>query len=1206
MWYSPSFSFMTLPLIQSFFTIVVIALAWKFVKPYFHPHERAEGRGPPPSPRNYFTNAHDFIIENFVAHTINYTQTEDARRADEYERCKKAEEDERWRWADDGGSRQFLWLIDVTQYSRAALKKLLTRAMPSAMLYSEERAYAPRCDEGTRLSLRNRVVQWGQSDGEVQRLLWLSGPAAIGKSAVAQTVAEELKNVALLGAAFFFSRANNQEDPSVVIPTLVYQLAALLPEYKLIIGQRYKEDPLIFNKDRRSQFEELICDPFLPDLSHQPLTLVSYLSERLLTSLRHRPLLIVLDGLDECKGRDAQCEFVKMIAHHAQRDQDSRLRWMICSRPESHLKVAFSSEDCQGVFRHEKLEVDDSEAQKDALHILQTGFNDIKKRYPYQLNHDWPDQDRVGFIADQALGHLGFASSIIRFIGDQDYDNPSGQLEVCLKFLERSSNSGGPNPLRALDLLYTQIMIGVQKDALPITQRVLGLLIMYGNEWLSTIVHADFLGLDRKDFYRSLQRLHSVISVPPPHEACHKPIHIYHTSFPDYLMDAARAGEFVLDERAVHLEVACRLSHFCKNPPGDVVSRMQTAKSTQLLICKGTLSESTWPLSSGMRIVVDALCDFCHGACLRIPRRFLVSLEPSLEGSIIDSIDSKWSGKIPDFLFSYLLLLLSEREPDESSTIKALKKIAQKVPLGAILGPEDHAYVPRCREDTRQSLCGRLSAWLQETKTIQPLLWIFGPAGVGKSAVAQTLVKDAKAQGHVRVASFFFQRNLGSDPDVVIPSLIYQMALLLPSYRLIVVQRFEEDPFIFGKSRCSQFKELISDPFLPDLSHRPFTFLSYLSEQLLASLFHHPLLIVLDGLNECNSRDAQREFVEMIARHGQRDRYSRLRWMLCSRPEPHLTLAFSSAESQGISRHERLEIDNDEAQKDVLCFLRKGFEDIRKRYPDQLAHDWPHLSYIDFIAEQASGVFVLASTIIRFIGDRQYDDPSLRFRICLRILESIDPSDHLSPLHSLDTFYTQILSDIPTTTLPTTQLILGLLILYGDERHTVPVHANFLGLDQATFYHSLQCLHSVVTVPPASEANTTPIRIHHASFYDYLMNRARAGRFYLDEGAVHLYVARRGLEWLSHCCKEPSDLQALPELTWPLGPTLSHNQSVLDSVCEFAFTSCSRAFSQLPKAPLSALIQESKNFNFNVAYSKWEDEMREFTLFLQSLVSSDA
>ncbi|KAF5352341.1 hypothetical protein D9756_006306 [Leucocoprinus leucothites] len=479
-----------------------------------------------------FAGAHDFIIYNAQMNDGPLNEdpefTEKARRTRNGVRTEKESQAEEEKQAEK------------------ALQLLAIKGIPGAMLDSKDRGYVPRCNEDTRTALRGRIVEWGRKDEEPKRLLWLSGPAGVGKSAVAQTVAEELKEGGLLGGVFFFSRPNNRSDPDAVVPTLVYQLALQFPEYQRIIARQLKRDPLILNRNRRSQFKELIINPFL-SLTSQ------------LHTIAQKPLVIVLDGLDECNDREAQCEFVEMISHHMRLEGPAlRLRWMICSRPEPDIKVSFSSEDCKAMCLRKKLEVHDTEAQKDARRILNKGFAEIRQRYPDQLTQEWPDMDQVRFIAERASGHLGFASFIVRFVGDKVYDDPFGQLQVCLRFLKQSGSSKDLNPLHALDLLYTQILSDIPANIFSTTRHILGLLILYGSELLTAAALVNFLGHTQQSFYRALRRLHSVITVPSSAEAATKPIQVYHASFADYLKDPARAGKFVLDEGAVHFDVAMR------------------------------------------------------------------------------------------------------------------------------------------------------------------------------------------------------------------------------------------------------------------------------------------------------------------------------------------------------------------------------------------------------------------------------------------------------------------------------------------------------------------------------------------------------------------------------------------------------------------------------------------------------------------------
>ncbi|KAJ3562612.1 hypothetical protein NP233_g9464 [Leucocoprinus birnbaumii] len=540
---------------------------------------------------------------------------DEEKRAVEYAQWKRLEEVERERKGEE------------------ALQKLAAIRVSGAMLNRVERVgYVPRCDEETRESLRGRLTEWGRKiDAIEQRLLWLSGPAGVGKSAVAQSVAEALKDDEIFGACFFFSRPNNRSDPDGVIPTLVYQLALLLLPYKHVLGQRLKENPEILNQDRRTQFEELIANIFHPDFSKRPFTLLTYLSQQLLQYISHRSVVIVIDGLDECNSHDAQREFVELIGGYACLGHDSRLRWMIFSRPDPQITAAFDAIEDQAICRRETVEVDDKEAQNDALRILTKGFANIRKRYPQQLHPNWPAQSHVHLIAERASGHLGFASTIIRFIGDTHFNNPSAQLEACLEFL-RKSRSGDRNPLHALDLLYTRILSDIPKDTFSTTLLLLGVVILHGNERLTAHVLANFLGLGQAAFYSSLHQLHSVLLIPTPETAREACIQVYHASFSDYLRDQARAGQYSLNEGDLHLYVVRRgfkwLSHLSQKP--------------------SNLPEPQWvPNAASRKAVIDNLCKYSFAASWQafhgVPEKDILILKAEIENFEFDIINREYS-----------------------------------------------------------------------------------------------------------------------------------------------------------------------------------------------------------------------------------------------------------------------------------------------------------------------------------------------------------------------------------------------------------------------------------------------------------------------------------------------------------------------------------------------------------------------------------
>lgn len=418
---------------------------------------------------------------------------------------------------------------------------LAQKRMPGAEVDSSARDPLPICHPNTRESLRRRIADWFSDPQRHWRILWILGPAGVGKSAVAQTIAEEFKAAGHLGAAFFFSRLNHRNDPDRVIPTLAYQLAIQYPDYKHALTQSLADDSTILEKNRRSQFKKLIVEPF------QALAAKN-------ASCVQQPLLIVLDGLDECKGEEAQCELIELISDNA-RLMDGPL-WMICSRPEWHLKSILAQPDFHIHCRREELLIDDTEAQRDVSLVLRQAFQEIQKRYHDRLDRNWPSETQLRRIATASSGLFAFAWTLARFVGDRRRSDPAGQLDICMRFLGGLDVPGAVNPLHALDLLYRHIIQDIPRETFLTTMRILGLSIVYPQFSLSAQVQANFLCLDRTAFYRSLQNLHSVLHIPQMSDAHQSPIHFYHASFGDFLRDPRRSGIFSLNEPAVHYDVA--------------------------------------------------------------------------------------------------------------------------------------------------------------------------------------------------------------------------------------------------------------------------------------------------------------------------------------------------------------------------------------------------------------------------------------------------------------------------------------------------------------------------------------------------------------------------------------------------------------------------------------------------------------------------
>jgi hypothetical protein len=129
-------------------------------------------------------------------------------------------------------------------------------------------------------------------------VLWITGPAGVGKSAIIKTFAEYLVKLRLLGASIFFSRPNRRNNPHGIFITIAYQLAIRIEAYRNFAVERISLDPELLNGDLQAQFTAFIVQPFV--------------EKKIGAGGRRWGTL--LDGLDELDGEDAQCELIHLIA----------------------------------------------------------------------------------------------------------------------------------------------------------------------------------------------------------------------------------------------------------------------------------------------------------------------------------------------------------------------------------------------------------------------------------------------------------------------------------------------------------------------------------------------------------------------------------------------------------------------------------------------------------------------------------------------------------------------------------------------------------------------------------------------------------------------------------------------------------------------------------------------------------------------------
>lgn len=390
------------------------------------------------------------------------------------------------------------------------------------------------CHPETRIAVQNEIVDWmvhESEGGDPQRILWLSGPAGSGKTAIAGSVAEMCEEKGLLAATFFFSSYSglaNRHSKRYLVPTLAYQL--IQADESVGLGERVmaaiQRDPAVFDKRVKTQFDQLILKPLRTAYGG---ALAS-------------PKIIIIDGVDEVqaeRSRDLpehearlaneadQLDILSLLLQAAN-DPAFPFRILVISRPERVIREFFTTSP-SGVIKHMFLD-NKYDPDADISLYLNAKFAEIRRRY--HLPPSWPSKDIIEALVMKASGQFIYAATVIRFIQCRTRP-PQVQLEHVLNL--RQEDAGG-NPFATLDVLYTHILNSSPDPKLAamwivtFTSRLTSFPAIFLRQLVEDYPgHAGYL----------LENLASLVQIPDrdDHLSSYK---LYHKSLLDFLADSRR------------------------------------------------------------------------------------------------------------------------------------------------------------------------------------------------------------------------------------------------------------------------------------------------------------------------------------------------------------------------------------------------------------------------------------------------------------------------------------------------------------------------------------------------------------------------------------------------------------------------------------------------------------------------------------------
>ena len=194
---------------------------------------------------------------------------------------------------------------------------------------------------------------------------------------------------------------------------------------------------------------------------------------------------------------------------------------------------------------------------------------------------------------------------------------------------------------------------------------------------------------------------------------------------------------------------------------------------------------------------------------------------------------------------------------------------------------ETESYKSSCLEGTRTQHIDDITAWTThiDQSSQHRLLWRWGPAGVGKSAITKSCAEKTAEEGSLGMSFFFSHTQHVDDPKRFFTTIAHQLVQNVDEYRRVLGSRIQHNQDLHTKGLHIQFHELIIAPFME------------LAEQ---NIGLQDKTVIIDGLDECNGDLAQSKIMELVAKsvikYGDK---IPLLWVFFSCPKSHINREFS-------------------------------------------------------------------------------------------------------------------------------------------------------------------------------------------------------------------------------------------------------------------------------------------------------------------------
>ena len=397
-----------------------------------------------------------------------------------------------------------------------------------------------------------------------------------------------------------------------------------------------------------------------------------------------------------------------------------------------------------------------------------------------------------------------------------------------------------------------------------------------------------------------------------------------------------------------------------------------------------------------------------------------------------------------------------------------------------------------CLKGTRKEILLQLESWLMDDQD-QRVFWLNGLAGTGKSTIAQTFAEMSFADGKLG-ASFFCSRDFEdrSNLQVIFPTLAFQLAYRYPLFREELLRVLRANPGVSRETLCSQMERLIAGPL---------------------KTARVSTLIIIDALDECKDEEPASAVLSILSRYV--NQIPQVKFFITGRPEARVRSGFRLAALRPVTEVLKLhEVERQLVDNDIKLFFRTRLTEIvETRGHPNVTEDWLLPSDINTLCKKAAGLFIYASTAVKFVAS-QHHQPKRR----LALLVSLPQSTSREGDSGINTLYTAILRQAycdlgPDNQNPDNQevyqhfrSVVGAVLLAFNPLSMKSLSSLLHNLDTPPdIFTALDPLHSLLLVPEITEDH---VQIFHKSFADFLTDpkRCQDTQFFVDPEAHHTEI----------------------------------------------------------------------------------------------------